>query len=168
MTTLASPASPPAVVQDFCLAATRYDFAAMFRLVDWPLSFVGEWARAVDSPDLPPDLSAKAIEQGFREFETVSLPMVQTQLGELALRLAAGGMVRAASDRERAAVLAVIDIPRPERALPLRMFKRLDEWRRRAATVTEVWVAVVEGRKVWLPVCPEGPKLVLVKVSDPG
>jgi hypothetical protein len=155
-------------VTALCAAAARYDFAAMYALIDWPLSYAGGWARAVDSPALPASTSPRFLAQGFDELDRVTPAIAQGQLGEMALRLAEGATLRPATEPERRAVLGAIAIPRVERELPLKIVSRLDGWRRRAAAVAEVWVAQVDQRKVWLAISPDGPKLVVPIVTDPS
>ena len=48
--------------------------------------------------------------------------------------------------------------------MPLKIVKRLDEWRARAAAVGEVWALVTERTTYWLAVAGDGKKALLAHV----
>lgn len=155
------PQNPPAPVRDFINAAVKADFDTMFRQVDWQASRAAQWAQNIDSPHLPEDRAPQMIAQGFREFEDISPRMLQSKLGEIAIHIGLGGRLRGATDEERDRVVAALAVPEVKRELPDKITVRLEEWRQRAATVTEVWAAVTDRHTYWLALGRDGKQILL-------
>ena len=157
------PTLPPPV-RAFIDAAVSTDLDGMFAQIDWQASRAADWVRNIDSPYLPEDRAAQLIEQGFRELEDANPSQVRSQLGEMSLKMGAGGMFRPATSDERARVVEALRVPTPKRGLPLKIVKRLDEWRARAAGIGEVWALVTERNTYWLAVGGDGKKALLVQL----
>jgi hypothetical protein len=154
----------PTPIRAFIDAAVETDLDGMFAQIDWQASKARAWVDSIDSPYLPADRANELIERGFREFEDVNPSMVKSQLGEMSLKLGLGGAYRPATDEESARVLDALRVPTVKRSLSLKIVKRLDEWRARAAAAGPVWALVTERNTYWLALSGDRKKAMLVQL----
>jgi hypothetical protein len=157
------PQNVPAPVRGFVDAAKALQLDAMFGLVDWQVSRAAAWAKSLDNPALPDDRAPELIAEGFHELEHVERGLVESKLREIALHLAGGGELRAATSDEAAAIAAALRVPAVKRALPAEIDAGLARWRERAARVGEVWIAATPARKSYaMAVTGDGATIALV------